>query len=229
MRLVVVGSSLALLVGCAHRRDAAAPAPAPAAEHEQATGDEFAFVSTQNNAAAEEEPPPEEGADAIAGDFKVKSPDLAKEIAEAAVAERLDKKKTWRTSPVLPTSWPASERAVAVYFYPMAANPHSLEHYQLFSAAYRVDVSLVDGTTKVLPIAKPRMIGTVTDTRPTSLERRELDIAEEALVRQLLGADVASGENSYWGYLKFMHEHPEIGRDIEKRAGSFVKWVKRKE
>jgi hypothetical protein len=219
--------SIVIAFGCAHRKDEAAPAPV--VEHEPApTGDQFAFVSTDNNQAAEGRVV-EEGQGEIAGDFAVKSPDAAKEIAEAAVADRLDKKKTWRTSPVLPTSWPASERAVAVYFYPMAANPHSLEHFQLFSAAYRVDVSLVDGTTKVLPIAKPKMIGTVTDTRPTSLERRELEIAESALVRQLLGADIASGENNYWGYLKFMHEHPEIGRDIEKRAGPFVKWVKHKD
>jgi len=219
--------SVVILVACAHRKDEAAPAPA--AVHEPAPeSEQFAFVSTDNNTAARTEAP-EEGEGEIAGDFAVKSPDAAKELAQAAVADRLDKKKTWRTSPVLPTTWPASERAVAVYFYPMAANPHSLEHYQLFSAAYRVDVSLVDGTTKVVPIAKAKMIGTVTDTRPTSLERRELDIAEAALVRQLLGADIASGENNYWGYLKFMHEHPEIGRDIEKRAGSFVKWVKHKD
>src|SRR5829696_5402528 len=129
----------------------------------------------------------------------------------------------------MPTTWPTVERAVTVYFYPMAANPHSLEHYQLFSAAFRVDVSLVDGTTKVVPITKTRMIGTVKDERPTSLERREIDLAEASLVRRLLGADPSSGENAYWGYLKFIHEHPEIGKDLERRSGAFVKWVRQKD
>jgi hypothetical protein len=174
-------------------------------------------------------PEEDDGGGAIVGDFAVKSAEAAKEIAEAAVADRLDKKKTWLLSPVLPTKWPSNERVVAVYFYPMAANPHSLSHFQLFSAAWRVDVSLVDGTTKVSPVAKSRLIGTVEDTRPSSLERRELDLAEASLVRRLLGADGTSGENAYWGYLKFIHEHPEIGRDMERRAGAFVKWVRHKD
>lgn len=221
--LVVVALGSACARGS---KDAAPPTAAPAAEERPV--DEFAFVSTDNNADAatgtvEEEESP------IAGDFAVKSPGEARTIAEAAVADRLDPKKTWKLSPVMPSSWPAKERAVTLYFYPMAANPHSLDYFQLFSAAYRVDVSLVDGTTKVVPIAKPRQIGTVKDTRPSSLERRELDLAEASLVRRLLGADISSGENAYWGYLKFIHEHPEIGKDLERRAGAFVKWVRHKD
>jgi hypothetical protein len=217
---------VALAPACARgRNDAAPPAAAPAQERPV---DEFAFVSTANNEAAAKEQADDEAAP-IAGEFAVKSAETAKEIAERAVADRLDKKKTWKLSPVMPTTWPTSERAVAVYFYPMAANPHSLEHYQLFSAAFRVDVSLVDGTTKVVPITKTKMIGTVKDERPTSLERREIDLAEASLVRKLLGADPSSGENAYWGYLKFIHEHPEIGKDLERRSGAFVKWVRQKD
>lgn len=221
-RVLVV---VALGSACARgSKDAPPPAPAP----EERPVDEFSFVSTDNNASASDDAD-EEGEAPIAGDFAVKSPDEARTIAEAAVADRLDPKKTWKLSPVMPSSWPAKERAVTLYFYPMAANPHSLDHFQLFSAAYRVDVSLVDGTTKVVPIAKQRQIGTVKDTRPTSLERRELDLAEASLVRRLLGADITSGENAYWGYLKYIHEHPEIGKDLERRASAFVKWVRDKD
>jgi hypothetical protein len=230
MQLARVLLVVAFASGCARgSKDAPPPAPLPAEEQRV---DEFAFVSTDNNASAaadaDDDDDDDEGAP-IAGDFAVKSPDEARTIAEAAVADRLDKKKTWKLSPVMPSSWPAKERAVTLYFYPMAANPHSLDYFQLFSAAYRVDVSLVDGTTKVVPIAKPRQIGTVKDTRPSSLERRELDMAESSLVRRLLGADITSGENAYWGYLKFIHEHPEIGKDLERRNGAFVKWVRHKD
>ncbi len=221
--LVVVALGSACARGS---KDAPPPMAAPAVEERPV--DEFAFVSTDNNANTAAGTV-DEGESPIAGDFAVKSPDEARTIAEAAVADRLDPKKTWKLSPVMPSSWPAKERAVTLYFYPMAANPHSLDYFQLFSAAYRVDVSLVDGTTKVVPIAKPRQIGTVKDTRPSSLERRELDLAEASLVRRLLGADISSGENAYWGYLKFIHEHPEIGKDLERRAGAFVKWVRHKD
>jgi len=227
--LVLLSFVVVLGPGCARGKHDAAPPPAAAAPVEQRPVDEFAFVSTANNEEAAKEQADEDEEAPIAGEFAVKTPEVAKEIAERAVADRLDPKKTWQLSPVMPTTWPMRERAVTVYFYPMAANPHSLQHYQLFSAAFRVDVSLVDGTTKVVPITKSKMIGTVKDTRPTSLERRELDLAEASLVRRLLGADPANGENAYWGYLKFIHEHPEIGKDLERRSGAFVKWVRQKD
>ena len=70
--------------------------------------------------------------------------------------------------------------------------------------------------------------GTFDDVRPTSLERRELELSENALLRRLVGADGDAGENPFWGYLKFIHEHPKLGKDLEKRASSFIGWVRKK-
>ncbi len=103
-----------------------------------------------------------------------------------------------------------------------------MSHDQLFSAAYRVDVSLVDGSTKVVAIPKQKMLGTIEDTRPNSLERQELELAEASLVRQLLGADQTRGENSFWGYLEYVHERPEIGKDVSRRQSAFMQWVRNK-
>ncbi len=216
---------LVFALACSAREPQTPPStPPPVAA--PAHGDEFTFVSTTNNANPGKVLLDEE--QEIAGDFAVKTPERARELAEAAVSDQLDPKKVWKTSPVFPTAWPAKERAVAVYFHPMAANPHSMTQFVLFSAAYRVDVSLVDGSTKVVPITKPRQLGTVKETRPSSLETRELELAEASLVRQLLGADLATGENAFWGYLKFLHEHPELARDLERRQSAFVKWVRNK-
>jgi hypothetical protein len=217
---------LTLALACA-RKDAA-PIEAPS----QGDGpgvEQNTFVSTSHNETRREPKIVEAGEGEIEGDYAVKSAERAKEIAHAAVEDQLDPKKTWRLSPVFPTSWPSKEQSVAVYFYPMAANPRALQFYQLFSAAYRVDVSLVDGTTKVVAIPKPRMLGTIEETRPSSLERRELELAEASLVRQLLGADLRQGENTFWGYLKFVHEHPEIGKDVSRRQGAFMAWIKTKD
>lgn len=99
----------------------------------------------------------------------------AVKLADEAVAAELDPKKSWKQSPVLPTSWPSIE-----------------------------------------------------ETRPTSLERRELEIAETLLIEGLVGADSRSGDNPYWGYLEYVHEHPKIGRDLERRAPAFFGWVRKK-
>lgn len=225
MRSRLACLSLVFVAACSSRAQQSPP-PAPPPSDTAPPGDAFTFVSTEHNANPGKVLLEEEKE--IEGDYAVKTPERARELAQAAVSDQLDPKKVWKTSPVFPTTWPAKERAVAVYFHPMAANPHSMTHYVLFSAAFRVDVSLVDGSTKVVPIAKPRQLGTVKQTRPSSLETRELELAESSLVRQLLGADLATGENAFWGYLKFLHEHPELARDLERRQSAFVKWVRNK-
>lgn len=207
------------------------PEPAPAAEVEETDDTPFetqTFVSTTRN----EAPPREHGRDGVAagstGAFAVVTPEAAKALADAAVADQLDPKKTWKLSPVLPATWPSTEPSVVVFFYPMAANPGSLTRYQLYSPAFRVTVALTDGATEVHPMGKRRTLGTVEETRPSSLERRELELAENALIEQLIGSDRGAGENPYWGYLKYIHEHPKLGNDLERRAAAFLGWVRKK-
>lgn len=219
-----------VLFACLVLAACAKPEPtvtAPPAEPSGAmpVDEQHTFVSTSNN---EKGPAKREDAAATLGDYAVTTPEAAKQLAESAIAEYLDPKKTWKTSPVLPVSWPVKERAVMFFFYPMAANPRSMVHFQLFSAAFGVKVSLVDGTTSVQPLAKPKEIGTIEDSRPSSLERRELDIAEAALVQQLLGTDVDDDESPYWGYLKYMHEHPKLGKDLQRRSPAFLGWVRKR-
>lgn len=206
------------------------PAPAPAADDEDEEPFESqTFVSTSRN----ESPPPRPGDDdvdaplAVEG-FTVVTPEAAKELAQAAVADQLDPKKSWKLSPVLPTAWPSTTPAVLVLFYPMAAYQSSMTRYTLFTPAYRVTVSLVDGSTEVDALGKPRSLGTIEESRPSSLERRELELSENALMRRLLGVDGDSGENPFWGYLKYIHEHPKLGKDLEKRAAPFIGWVRKK-
>lgn len=205
-----------------------APEPKPAPDTEEPFETQT-FVSTSRN----DEPAPrpgDEDADAplaVEG-FTVVTPEAAKELAQAAVSEQLDPKKSWKLSPVLPTTWPTDEPAVVVLFYPMAAYQSSMTRYTLFTPAFRVTVSLVDGTTNVDALPKPRSLGTIEDTRPSSLERRELELSENALIRRLVGVDVEAGENPFWGYLKLIHEHDKLGRDLEKRAPSFIGWVRKK-
>jgi hypothetical protein len=207
-----------------------APEPAPASEPDSEAGplETQTFVSTARNeetgtGGSEDE----ETTTAVEG-FTVVTPEAAKELAQAAVADRLDPKKSWKPSPVLPAAWPSTAPEVVVFFYPMAAYQSSMTRYTLFTPAFRVTVSLVDGSTKVDPLAKSRSLGTIEDNRPTSLERRELDLSESALVRRLVGTDGDAGENPFWGYLKFIHEHPKLGKDLEKRAPSFIGWVRKK-
>jgi hypothetical protein len=223
--------AIAIALACCNRsapEASVAPEPAPApASTDEPPFETQTFVSTTHNEQARREDTEQDGAAAVEG-FVVTTPEAAKELAEAAVADQLDPKKTWKLSPVLPTSWPAKEPAVLVYFYPMAANPGSLTRYQLYSPAFRVSVSLTDGTTKIQPMGKRRALGTVEETRPTSLERRELDMAEASLVAQLIGTKLGEGDSPYWGYLKYIHEHPKLGGDLERRAPAFLGWVRKK-
>jgi hypothetical protein len=214
------------------RRDApVAPEPPTEAEPAGETEAPFetqTFVSTSRNEGSRQGPgKSDEAASAVEG-FAVVTPEAAKELAQAAVADRLDPKKSWKPSPVLPAAWPSTAPEVVVFFYPMAAYQSSMTRYTLFTPAFRVTVSLVDGSTRVDPLAKPRALGAIEDTRPSSLERRELDLSESALVRRLVGVDDDSGENPFWGYLKFIHEHPKLGKDLEKRAPKFIGWVRKK-
>lgn len=228
-RVLVLALALASCQRTAHD---APVAPEPTAEttaDEEQPFETQTFVSTSRN----DEPAPrpgDEDADAplaVEG-FVVVTPEAAKELAQAAVSERLDPKKSWKLSPVLPTTWPTDEPAVVVLFYPMAAYQSSMTRYTLYTPAFRVKVSLVDGTTEVDALPKPRALGTIEDTRPSSLERRELELSENALIRRLVGVDGDAGENPFWGYLKFIHEHQKLGRDLEKRAPSFIGWVRKK-
>lgn len=220
-------SSLVLvLAACAAKPDTSVQPPAPAVAQERPEdGDTYVSTSHNEGAGAAKRLVPVTTA---AGEFIVTTPEAAKELAETAIAEYLDPKKTWKTSPVLPAGWPAKERAVIVFFYPMSANPDNLTHYQLFTPSYYVKVSLADGATAIEPIAKHRELGTFEDKRATSLERRELDLAEASLVQQLTGATVDDADQPYWGYLKFVHEHPQLGRDLERRAPAFLGWVRKK-
>jgi hypothetical protein len=203
------------------------PAPTPAADVEDPS-DSQTFVSTSRN----ERPRPRpgdvpDGPRAVEG-FTVVTPEAAKDLAQAAVADQLDPKKSWKQSPLLPAAWPTDEAVVVVYFYPLAAYQSSITRYTLFTPAYRVTVSLVDGTAEVTALPKPRALGTIEDSRPSSLERRELELSEDALVQRLVGTSASGGENPFWGYLKYIHEHPKLGKDLEKRAAPFIGWVRKK-
>lgn len=220
---VLVAASMSW--GCA--ASSAAPVAAPPLEHGAHEPEvEHTFVSTANNDAPRATRSVQAGRGGT--DCAITTPDAAKALAETAVAEHLDPQKTWTTSPVLPATWPTTGRTVVYFFYPMAANPRSMTHFQLFSAAWRVEVSLHDGTTAVAPVAKSREIGTIAQTRASSLERRELEIAEAALVQRMVGTGVDEGESPYWGYLKFMHEHPQLGKDLQRRSPAFLGWVRKR-
>jgi hypothetical protein len=210
---------------CAASPAAPSPVVAPSNAGAHQPEVEHTFVSTSNNAEA---PVAKAASVTATSDFVVTTPEAAKQLAEAAVADRLDPLKTWTTSPVLPATWPAKDRAVVYFFYPMAANPRSMTDFQLFSAAWRVEVSLRDGDAAVTPIAKSRELGTISQTRPSSLERRELEIAEAALVHRLVGTEADADDSPYWGYLKYMHEHPQLAKDLQRRSPSFLGWVRKR-
>lgn len=215
-----------LALACAAAPPAPAPVapPSPRGAHQPEI--EHTFVSTSNNDAPKAAKAEETAA--VGEGFVVTTPEAAKQAAEAAVADRLDPLKSWTTSPLLPATWPVKDRSIVYYFYPMAANPKSLTHFQLFSAAWRVEVSLRDGATEVTAIDKPRQLGTIAQTRPSSLERRELEMAEAALVQQLVGSEVDEDESPYWGYLKYLHEHPQLAKDLQRRAPTFLAWVRKR-
>lgn len=219
-----------LICACA----SSAPAqPVPASEPPAADDpnvDRFEYVAGEDE--VDDEPDAglvDEERPRIEGDFAVTTAEAAHAVAEEAVAGQLNPQQQWEASPVVPAQWPSKSPRVSVYFYPKATHPDDTSHYELFSAAWVVQVSLVDATTKVSPISGRRRLGTLEEVRPSMLERREIEIAEQALVESLLGADAAVGENNYWGYLKFFREHPQIARDMSKRSPAFVKWLYRKE
>lgn len=225
-RAVVLGLSVFLAAACAKEQAAPAPTVVPddVGEYEDAEGT-FEFVSTERNAETEQEEKREE--ESFEGDPVVTSAPQAHEVADAAVADRLNPRQQWVSSPVMPVTWPGVDRHVNVYFFPMAANPNSLSNFQLFSPQYVVTVSLDDGTGEVKELDK-RKLGMIVDTRPSRLEREEREMAEAALVHYLLTGDPHEGENSFWGYLKFFHEHPKLGKDMKKRHPGFVKWLEKR-
>jgi hypothetical protein len=226
---------LAIVLGTIACSRASAPrgtrAPASTgSDVEEDEGPSYTYVSTDANREAYEYREPVVEIDPFHEDVgaghAVTSPETAKELAEAAVTPFLNPRQSWRTSPLLPAVWPTEDeyKLIMVLYYPMADHPHSMSHYQLFSAAYRVTVSLVDGTTEVQPL-KARRLGTVKEKRASMLERSELEVAERSLVYMMLGGDPETGEDNFWGYLKYFHEHPKFARDIKRRAPKFVGWL----
>jgi hypothetical protein len=195
--------------------------------------DEVHYVSSSRD--DEHKAPPkakilddDEATGEVAGEFAVRSPARALELAEAAVVDELDPKHTWTISPALPARWPSQDPTVLYLFYPMAVNPNSLSHYQLFSPAFEVEVSLVDGSTEIRSIAKRKRLGVIEERRPSLSERQELELAENTLVRLLLVGEISQGDNNFWGYLKYFHENPKFARDIKARSPRFVQWLNTK-
>lgn len=235
--LPILAISSFLLIGCAKDR-AAAPveAPSPPAD-ERPQLDEETYVSGADEVEDEDEAGPD-GMDAVVqadadqapveGDFAVRTPERALEVAEAAVAAELDPKLTWKTSPLLPITWPSKEARVRYFFYPLSAHPSDMSQFHLFTPAYEVEVNLVDGSSEVRPIAKRRRLGVIEDRRASLLEREELELAENTLIRIVLAGQASLGDNNLWGYLKFFHENPELGQDIKRRAPAFARWVEGK-
>jgi len=150
-----------------------------------------------------------------------------REQAGAAVSMYTDDGRTWQASPVLPTAWPPRAKEVMLLYYPLEAIPTTLSRFDLFSPAYAVTVSLVDGSARVKTVTGKRRLGKVNEKPRSMLERNELEIAEQSLVARVLGNKDTSGENDFWGYLKYFREHPAFARDIAKRAPKFVAWLSR--
>lgn len=206
-----------------------APAPAPQADPAAEPVDENTFVSTNNNEADENAEPQTPADTGPLTGLAVRDSVEARQLAEDAVADQLNPLQTWQTSPALPVQWPPQDKSLMFLFYPMAANPNSMSHFQLFSAAFRVDVSLLDGSTQVKPIKGKRKLGTVEQKRPSVLERQEIELAERSLLNMIAGGeDPDDGENNFWGYLKYWHEHPKFARDMRKRVPRFAAWLDRK-
>ena len=225
MRLAIAFVSLTALACSRATPDSAPTAPPPDTGAAPDDG-EFQFVSTERNDEDEDDAARDE-APKYDQEYAITTAAAAKELADETVADRLNPRQTWEASPVVPTSWPTPGKQVVVYFYPLAANPSSLSHFQLFSAAFAVKISLEDGSAEVTEL-RSKKIGTVQVKRASRLEREELELAEKALVHYLLSGDAEEGENAFWGYLKYIHEHPEMGRDLEKRAPKFVAWLRTK-
>ena len=220
---------VALLLSCNRGEATTAPEPAPPPTGDGPDVGGFAFVSGEHeDRSYEDYVDKDEGHDdrVDTDAFKLTTVEQAREAAEAAVADQLNPKQQWKTSPVLPAEWPSKGPRAMFLFYPMALHPQTMERYELFSPQWAVVVSLDDGTSEITEIKGSKKLGTIEVTRVSGLERRELDMAEAALIVHLLGGEAISGENRFWGYLKYMHEHPKIGADIKKRRPGFVKWLK---
>jgi hypothetical protein len=219
----------AALFGCAAATEPAPAAPEPAtAEPEAPNVDRFEYIAGEDE--VDEAPKAtvrEDDRPRIEGDFALTTAEAVHVLAEEAVTDRLNPKQQWQASPVLPSQWPSKSGRVNVYYYPMATHPDNASRYELFSAAWVVQISLVDGAANVTPIKGRRRLGTLESTRPSMLERSELAIAEQALVEATLGGTTPVGENNYWGYLKYFREHPQVARDLGKRSPAFVKWLYR--
>lgn len=241
-RWVACLGSLGFITACAAAPGPTAPPePAPpveseyeAVEQEETPFDTNTYVSTHRNEDAEKEHEAAEAekaenrrAEAETEDsgFAVATVEAAKQAAQDAVNDQLHPDHTWEASPLLPAQWPPQEPKVVVFFYPLKSNPPSLTEFRLFSPEFRVTVGLEDGQTEVKAITKSRKLATIKQTRATSLERRELDMAEAALMHQLLGHEVDEGAKPFWGYLKYVHEHDKIGRDLKRRSPKFFAWV----
>jgi hypothetical protein len=216
------------LAACARDRETVAPEPEPANAPAPAPEEESRFVSTDHSHApprgrvvTDDPPAPLVG-------YEVTTAEAARERAEAAVQDRLDPSRSWRTSPVFPTAWPPREPVVMFFFYPMAASETEISRFTLYSAAFRVDVSLRDGSTNVRALGKPRRLANIEEKRAATLERGELEIAERTLLRRIAGVGAHEGENGYWGYLKYFHEHPQLARDLRARVPAFAAWLQRK-
>ncbi len=226
-RAAVYGLSILFAVACGKQADAPPPTTTPDdVEDDEPEDGTFEFVSTERNAQTEEAPK-EQAKEAFEGDPVVTSAPQAHDVADAAVADRLNPKQQWIQSPVMPTKWPGVDRHVNVYFFPMAANPNSLTSFQLFSPQYVVTVSLDDGTGEVTELKK-RKLGMIADTRPSRLERQEREMAEAALVHYLLTGNPHEGENSFWGYLKYFHEHPKLGKEMKRSHPAFTTWLEKR-
>ena len=224
--LALLAGSISIALGCA--KSTAAPVSEAPTDDRGPGIDEIRYVSSERAdtpASGSGRVLDEDDRHDVAGEFAVRTPERALELAEAAVADELDPKHTWRASPTLPASWPSQDPKVLYLFYPMASNPQSMSHFQLFSAAYEVEVSLVDGSTEIRSIAKRRRLGVVEDRRPSLSERQELELAENTLVRLLLAGEASQGDNNFWGYLKYFHENPKLASDIKARSPRFVQWL----
>lgn len=170
----------------------------------------------------------EEGSEGTPDEFPITSPTHVRELAALAVESQLNPLHKWRVSPVLPASWPPEGEYVLVYYYPMMADPHDMSRFEVYTPEFRVEVSLSDGRTKVDHIKSRKRLGTIREVRPTRLERDELIVAERGLVKVMLQRETHSGENVFWGYLKFIHEHPKFASDLRRRSPKFMRWVENK-
>ncbi len=211
---------LGLAAGCARSDSAASisPATTPAPMAAVEANDDHTWTEADELAAGADEPSSE-----IPG-FVISSPERAKTTAEDAVSDHLDPDQTWQTSPVLPARWPSPGVEVLVLFFPLVDQADSVSEYQLYSAAYAVSVSLVDGSTQISELTS-RRLGKISRQHESRMQRNELARAERALIRMMLADNIEGVESSFWGYRKYLHEHPKFARDIKAKQPKFVAWL----